>query len=64
MADAIVRLLNDAALRRQMGEAGLASARERFSVERMVLDTLRVYQRVALHPHHEEGDDRGAVAAR
>ena len=37
-----------------MGVAGLASARERFSVERMVKDTLRVYQRVALHPHLED----------
>jgi hypothetical protein len=54
MADAIVRLLTDADLRREMGVAGLAAARERFSVERMVLDTLRVYQRVALHPHQEE----------
>ena len=42
MAAAIVRLLNDPALRRQMGEAGLLSVRDRFSVERMVLDTLRV----------------------
>jgi L-malate glycosyltransferase len=56
MAVAIVRLLNDAALRRQMGEAALLSVRERFSVERMVLDTLRVYQRVAMHEHRE--DDR------
>jgi L-malate glycosyltransferase len=56
MAAAIVRLLNDAALRRRMGEAALLSVRERFSVERMVLDTLRVYQRVAMHEHRE--DDR------
>ena len=54
MANAIVGLLNDAALRRQMGEAGRLSARERFSVERMVLDTLRVYQRVALQAHHDD----------
>src|SRR6476619_1051009 len=54
MAAAIVRLLNDAGLRRQMGEAALLSARERFSVERMVLDTLRVYQRVAMHEHRED----------
>jgi glycosyltransferase involved in cell wall biosynthesis len=54
MAAAIVRLLNDAALRRQMGEAAFLSARERFSVERMVLDTLRVYQRVAMHEHRED----------
>jgi glycosyltransferase involved in cell wall biosynthesis len=56
MAAAVVRLLNNAGLRRQMGEAALLSARERFSVERMVLDTLRVYQRVAMHEHRE--DDR------
>jgi glycosyltransferase involved in cell wall biosynthesis len=56
MAAAIVRLLNNPSLRRQMGEAALLSARERFSVERMVLDTLRVYQRVAMHDHRE--DDR------
>ncbi len=54
MAAAIVRLLKDAALRQRMGEAGLARARERFSAERMVQDTLRVYRRVATHPHHEE----------
>jgi len=59
MAAAIVRLLNDAGLRRQMGEAALLSARERFSVERMVLDTLRVYQRVAMHEHREDSrEDR------
>jgi glycosyltransferase involved in cell wall biosynthesis len=54
MADAIVGLLNDPALCRRMGEASRITARERFSVERMVLDTLRVYQRVALHPHHDD----------
>jgi hypothetical protein len=37
-----------------MGEAGLARARQRFSAERMVQETLRIYQRVAMHPHHEE----------
>jgi glycosyltransferase involved in cell wall biosynthesis len=56
MAAAIVRLLHDPTLRRQMGEAGIASVRERFSVDRMVLDTLRVYQRVALHDHQETDD--------
>jgi L-malate glycosyltransferase len=60
MAGAIVRLLNDAALRRQMGDAGRRTVRERFSVERMVLDTLRVYHRVAMHPHHQ---DESAPAA-
>lgn len=54
MADAIVTLLKDEALRRRMGAAGLALAQKRFSAERMVQDTLRVYQRVAMHPHQEE----------
>ena len=54
MAAAIVTLLKDEGLRRRMGEAGLARARERFSAERMVQDTLRVYERVAMHPHQEE----------
>ena len=59
MAAAIVRLLHDAGLRRQMGEAAILSVRERFSVERMVLDTLRVYQRVAMHEHREDSrEDR------
>lgn len=53
MADAIVRLLEDAKLRRTMGDAGLARVRERFSGERMVQDTLRVYQMVAKRPHQE-----------
>lgn len=54
MAAAIVTLLKDEAMRCRMGEAGLARARERFSAERMVQDTLHVYQRVAMHPHQEE----------
>jgi glycosyltransferase involved in cell wall biosynthesis len=45
MADAIVRLLKDEALRRRMGEAGLSRVRERFSAERMVAGTLGVYER-------------------
>ena len=51
MADAIVRLLKDEALRRQMGAAGLSLASARFSAERMVQETLQVYQRVALRSH-------------
>jgi len=54
MAAAIVRLLKDEELRRRMGEAGRARACSLFSAERMVLETLRVYQRVALHPHQED----------
>jgi glycosyltransferase involved in cell wall biosynthesis len=55
LADAIVRLLKEPALRERLGAAGLARARERFSAERMVRDTLAVYQRVTV---------RGAAAAR
>ena len=51
LASAIVALLKDESLRRRMGEAGLARVRAHFSAERMVQDTLRVYQRVAMHPH-------------
>jgi L-malate glycosyltransferase len=54
MAGAIVRLLTDEPLRRRMGEAGRARVRARFSAERMVQDTMKVYQRVAMHPHQEE----------
>jgi glycosyltransferase involved in cell wall biosynthesis len=54
MAEAIVTLLKDESLRRRMGQAGRARACTLFSAERMVQETLRVYQRVALHPHHEE----------
>jgi glycosyltransferase involved in cell wall biosynthesis len=54
MAAAIVKLLKDDALRNRMGEAGRARARTVFSAERMVQETLRVYQRVALHPHQED----------
>ncbi len=53
MAEAIVRLLQDEPLRRQMGNAGRARARSLFSTERMVQNTLQVYQRVAMEPHRE-----------
>ncbi len=46
LADGIVRLLKDEPLRRRMGEAARARATEKFSAERMVEDTLRVYQRL------------------
>jgi glycosyltransferase involved in cell wall biosynthesis len=51
MARAIIRLLTDEPLRRQMGEAGFARVRERFTVERMVVETAAVYERVAGTPH-------------
>jgi L-malate glycosyltransferase len=46
MAAAIVKLLKDEALGRRMGDAGLALVRAKFSAERMVQETLRVYQSV------------------
>lgn len=51
MADAIVQLLENEGRRRQMGAAGLERARGLFSAERMVQETVKVYRRVALHPH-------------
>jgi glycosyltransferase involved in cell wall biosynthesis len=53
LAGAIVTLLKDAGVRRRLGDAGLRRAQQKFSAERMVQETLRVYQRVALHPHQE-----------
>ena len=46
MADALTQLLKDEALRRRMGEAAQARARERFTVERMVRETAGVYERL------------------
>src|SRR5215218_10369052 len=46
LAAAIVRLLADRGLREQMGAAGLARVQGTFSAERMVRNTLAVYQRV------------------
>jgi glycosyltransferase involved in cell wall biosynthesis len=51
MADAIVRLVKDDELRRQMADAGYARVRERFTVERMVAETAAVYARLAGRPH-------------
>jgi glycosyltransferase involved in cell wall biosynthesis len=53
MADAIVKLLKDEELRKAMGAEGRALANTRFNADRMVQDTLRVYERVALQPHVE-----------
>jgi glycosyltransferase involved in cell wall biosynthesis len=54
MARAIVALLLDERARRTMASAGLRRVHERFSVERMVRDTLRVYDRAV----GEKGDNR------
>jgi glycosyltransferase involved in cell wall biosynthesis len=53
LADAIIRLLTDPAMRAEMAAAGLARVRTKFSAERMVQDTLDVYRRVAMHAHAE-----------
>jgi glycosyltransferase involved in cell wall biosynthesis len=50
LAGAILTLLKDEALRRRMGEAGLERVRGRFSVDRMIDETLAVYERVAGRP--------------
>ena len=56
MAQAIVRLLKDVALRKRMGEAGLARVSERFTVDRMVAATAEAYVRIARRGHHAETD--------
>jgi L-malate glycosyltransferase len=45
LAEAIVRLLEDRALAARLAGAGLARVRERFTVDRMVDETLDVYRR-------------------
>jgi len=50
LAQAILRVLRDADLRRRLGEAGFARVRERFGVERMVAETAAVYARFAASP--------------
>jgi glycosyltransferase involved in cell wall biosynthesis len=50
LAEAMLRLLKDEPLRRRMGKAGFDRVRTRFNVERMVDQTLAVYERVAGRP--------------
>jgi glycosyltransferase involved in cell wall biosynthesis len=57
LADAIARELKDAGLRRRMGEAGLELARERFTVERMVAETLSVYERIVTLPRQASSEN-------
>lgn len=45
LASRIVQLLKDASLRARMGRAGLARARQLFTVERMVAETAAAYER-------------------
>ena len=47
LAQAIVTLLQDDALRRKYGGAGFARVHERYSAERMVRNTVQVYERLA-----------------
>jgi glycosyltransferase involved in cell wall biosynthesis len=51
LADAILQLLGDERTRTRMADAGYARVRERFTVERMVAETSRVYARLARVPH-------------
>jgi glycosyltransferase involved in cell wall biosynthesis len=46
MADRLARLAADADLRRRMGEAGAASVRERYAVERLLADMDALYRRL------------------
>jgi glycosyltransferase involved in cell wall biosynthesis len=56
LAGAIVRLLEDADLRRRMGVAGFARVHARFTVERMIAATAAVYERVARTGHVAAGE--------
>jgi glycosyltransferase involved in cell wall biosynthesis len=56
LADRIVRLLGDDALRAEMGRRGFVRVRERFSAARMVEDTVGVYARLL--------DERGGTPPR
>jgi glycosyltransferase involved in cell wall biosynthesis len=58
LAEALTRLLGDAALRRRLGEAGRARAEARFAPAPMVEAYLRVYRQV-LAEHVARPQDRG-----
>src|SRR6267143_4236482 len=45
-AVAMLRLIDDGALRKQLGEAGRREVEQRFSAGRMVENTIRVYEEV------------------
>lgn len=65
MADAVVRLLTNGALRGQMAEKGLAFARHRFNLHRLGRDLVNIYETVrdrtagyAAEPWHASGRSR------
>ena len=64
LARAIVRALKDEALRRRLGESGLARVRDRFTVERMVAATAAVYARVAGTGREADNEHPGAPSPR
>jgi L-malate glycosyltransferase len=48
LAEVLLRVLRNKPLQREFGAAGFARVRERFTVERMVLETARVYERITI----------------
>jgi len=46
LADAIEKLLNDKTLRREMGRKGRALVEREFGIEKIVEETLSLYQRI------------------
>ena len=63
LADAIVRLLEDEALRRRMGAAGHDLVRQRFTAERMVEGTLAAYRRLVPAAARTHDRTRGTKTA-
>jgi L-malate glycosyltransferase len=61
LAGAMKALLANEPLRSTMGAAGLARARERFTVERMIEGTLRVYERVLARPAGIDREPAGSL---
>jgi glycosyltransferase involved in cell wall biosynthesis len=49
LADALIRLLRDPDLRRRMGQAGQERVRAEFTIDRVVSQTLAVYESVILN---------------
>lgn len=64
LARAVVALLTDPARRERMGAAGFRRVFERFTVERMVEETARLYARVSGRPHVIDPTEPSASARR